>query len=158
MRLLHTRTGLFHWEEDPENVKYAILSHVWARGGEQSYQDLLKIQDEVRVQRAKGSSLSNDAVLTRLSSKIRHTCERARADGLELVWIDSEAGAGTGGRKWVGAPESIELNSAVFGACLAAHDAGQRGSQRQDGGVTYGRGAQLEPNKGQTNGGLQRSW
>ncbi|KAI0357628.1 hypothetical protein OH77DRAFT_1494927 [Trametes cingulata] len=40
MRLLHTATGEFVWIQDPRSVRYAILSHVWAPGGEQSYQHL----------------------------------------------------------------------------------------------------------------------
>lgn len=47
-RFLNTSTGEFEWHNHPESVIYAILSHVWRdteRGGEQSYQDVLQLQD-----------------------------------------------------------------------------------------------------------------
>ncbi|OJT12218.1 Vegetative incompatibility protein HET-E-1 [Trametes pubescens] len=47
-RFLNTSTGEFEWHNHPEKVIYAILSHVWrdtTHGGEQSYQDVLKLQD-----------------------------------------------------------------------------------------------------------------
>lgn len=47
-RFLNTSTGEFEWHNHPERVIYAILSHVWRDtelGGEQSYQDVLKLQD-----------------------------------------------------------------------------------------------------------------
>ncbi|TBU58540.1 hypothetical protein BD310DRAFT_926827 [Dichomitus squalens] len=44
MRLLDIDTGLFVWVGDPRTASYAILSHVWDREGEQTYQDLLRLQ------------------------------------------------------------------------------------------------------------------
>ena len=44
MKLLGTETGLFVWINAPRTASYAILSHVWDREGEQTYQDLLRIQ------------------------------------------------------------------------------------------------------------------
>ena len=90
MRLLHTLTGIFRWEEDPETVEYAILSHVWAKDGEESYQDLLRLQDETRLERAYSTEpLPDDIILKRVSNKIRCACERARADGINFIWADS---------------------------------------------------------------------
>ncbi|KAI1786210.1 hypothetical protein LXA43DRAFT_1185299 [Ganoderma leucocontextum] len=43
MRLLDVETGQFV-ERDPENTVYAILSHTWSFEGEQTYQELRKIQ------------------------------------------------------------------------------------------------------------------
>ena len=43
MRFLNTRTGTFV-ELVPEQTGYAILSHTWDEGGEQSYQELSSIQ------------------------------------------------------------------------------------------------------------------
>ena len=46
MRLLDTYTGKFV-EKDPRNedFKYAILSHTWDTDGEQTYQELKRIQE-----------------------------------------------------------------------------------------------------------------
>lgn len=49
-RFLNTWTGEFEWHPDPNKVTYAILSHVWRepeKGGEQSYNDVRRIQKEV---------------------------------------------------------------------------------------------------------------
>lgn len=51
-RFLNTRTGDFEWHPDPKAVTYAVLSHVWRDpkdGGEQSYQDVLKVQASVVI-------------------------------------------------------------------------------------------------------------
>ncbi|KAH9846496.1 heterokaryon incompatibility protein-domain-containing protein [Lenzites betulinus] len=49
-RFLNTWTGRFEWSNRPDTVRYAILSHTWRSpedGGEQSYEDILKLQAEV---------------------------------------------------------------------------------------------------------------
>ncbi|KAM5545997.1 hypothetical protein V8D89_000123 [Ganoderma adspersum] len=46
MRVLETSTGEFV-EIDPMKVEYAILSHTWSRTGEQSYQDVVRLQDSL---------------------------------------------------------------------------------------------------------------
>ncbi|KAI0364780.1 hypothetical protein BV20DRAFT_982971 [Pilatotrama ljubarskyi] len=51
MRLLNTFSGCFTWTNDPRKVRYAILSHTWSRDGEQSYQDILKLQESARWRR-----------------------------------------------------------------------------------------------------------
>ena len=43
MRFLDTRTCAFV-DRDPRKAKFAILSHTWDEGGEQSYKELKKIQ------------------------------------------------------------------------------------------------------------------
>ena len=43
MRLLDTETGQFV-ERDPKRTRYAILSHTWDTKGEQTYEELKKIQ------------------------------------------------------------------------------------------------------------------
>ncbi|KAI0775128.1 HET-domain-containing protein [Trametes elegans] len=85
MRLLDTRTGRFLWVDDPTAVRYAILSHTWSPEGEQSYQDVLKIQESHDETWDDDSALSDPA----LSPKIRGACAIALADGYDLVWIDS---------------------------------------------------------------------
>lgn len=91
MRLLKTRTGEFEWIENPEQLCYAILSHVWSTdgSGEQTYTDLCRIQEQVRDARAKDPSISADEVLRRASSKIRNACAFALAEGIEHIWIDT---------------------------------------------------------------------
>ncbi|RPD55477.1 HET-domain-containing protein [Lentinus tigrinus ALCF2SS1-7] len=84
MRLLNTRTGRFRWVDGPAEVKYAVLSHVWSRGEEQSYQDLLRIQCN-----ADGQDSSNEgSILLAASPKIRNACAHALADGIEYIWMD----------------------------------------------------------------------
>ena len=91
MRVLDTRTGLFRWVEDPKKTPYAILSHVWFRppGGEKSFQDVLRVQEEVRADREKDPTLPEDEVLRRLPPKIRDSCAQALKDGFDIIWIDS---------------------------------------------------------------------
>ena len=38
MWLIDTDTIRHHWVNDPAQVRYAILSHVWDRNGEQTFQ------------------------------------------------------------------------------------------------------------------------
>ncbi|KAI0787363.1 hypothetical protein C8Q74DRAFT_1251234 [Fomes fomentarius] len=89
MRLLKTRTGEFEWTENPEQLCYAILSHVWSTdgSGEQTYADLCRIQEQVRDARAKDPSIPADEVLRRASPKIRNACAFALAEGIEHIWI-----------------------------------------------------------------------
>ncbi|PIL35286.1 hypothetical protein GSI_02011 [Ganoderma sinense ZZ0214-1] len=82
----------FVWVNNPEQERYAILSHVWSRdpdAPEQTYHDILKIQDEVRVARAADPTIPVDEVLRRASPKIRNACRYALSDGLSLIWIDA---------------------------------------------------------------------
>ena len=51
MRLIDTTTGNFRSINSPLDVPYAILSHTWFPDGEQSYQDILAIQESFREQR-----------------------------------------------------------------------------------------------------------
>ena len=38
MWLIDTKTIQHHWVNDPEQVRYAILSHVWDVDGEETFQ------------------------------------------------------------------------------------------------------------------------
>ena len=89
MRLLDTRTGDFLWVSDPSVIQFAILSHVWSTQGEQSYQDLLRIQDDVRTERTLNPELPLDTILQRASAKIRDACAYALANGFDFLWLDS---------------------------------------------------------------------
>ncbi|EJF65597.1 HET-domain-containing protein [Dichomitus squalens LYAD-421 SS1] len=75
MRLLDTSTLQFKWFDDPHEVRYAILSHVWAKDGEQTLQKRLDQED----------SEFNKI----LSPKIRKACEVARQHEFQYIWIDS---------------------------------------------------------------------
>jgi hypothetical protein len=86
MRLLNTRTGQFVWTNSSRDVNYAILSHVWDKGGEQSLQDVQKIM-QAACETSDGSVTV--ASILQLSEKLRKCCEVALADDFELVWIDS---------------------------------------------------------------------
>ena len=45
MRLLNTRTGKFEeFQNNSEIPRYAILSHTWSKEGEQTYEDVRRVQ------------------------------------------------------------------------------------------------------------------
>ncbi|KAI0768737.1 hypothetical protein BD413DRAFT_437200, partial [Trametes elegans] len=92
MRLLDTRTGEFVLINNPEEVEYAILSHVWSRAvREQFYQDLADIQKEAQRWRESYPKWAPqpDAVLEVASGKVREACRYARCEGFHYPWIDS---------------------------------------------------------------------
>ncbi|KAI1792682.1 heterokaryon incompatibility protein-domain-containing protein, partial [Ganoderma leucocontextum] len=72
MRLLDAVTGQFVEVTDSGAVEYAIFSHTWDPKGEQSYQELRRIQDAYRPE----------------SEKVRRACAVARAHGHRLLWLD----------------------------------------------------------------------
>lgn len=87
MRLLNTRTLAFEWFDDPLQVDYAILSHVWSKTqGEQSYLDVLDILENASATSSRGSDTE---MPLQISEKIRRCCACALADGYQYVWIDS---------------------------------------------------------------------
>lgn len=103
-RFLNVWTGAFEWHADPSEVRYAILSHTWVlpeQGGEQSYDDVCKLQATIRKGRGNPRpSISNIAHLEydpygtifahpELSDKIKGICKVARDAGFRLIWIDS---------------------------------------------------------------------
>lgn len=108
MRLLDTRTGEFRWVDNPEEVQYAILSHTWSPEGEQTYADLLTLQAEVCAAREhlsdSNTPLPENEVLLRASPKIRCVCERALAEGYDLIWVDSGC---------IDKTNSVELSEAI---------------------------------------------
>ncbi|KAI0364803.1 HET-domain-containing protein, partial [Pilatotrama ljubarskyi] len=73
MRLLNTFTGRFELHDDPTKVRYAILSHTWSKDGEQSYQDVLALQEAAQAREA----------IT------RGACKIARQHGYRFIWIDA---------------------------------------------------------------------
>ncbi|KAI0359784.1 HET-domain-containing protein [Trametes cingulata] len=92
MRLLDTHTGFFVWVNDPAEVRYAILSHTWSPDGEQSYQDLLRIQEAHPQEESQSSDTDTGISILEdpaVSYKVKGACATARADGYGLLWIDS---------------------------------------------------------------------
>ena len=110
MRFLDTTTGRFI-DGDPRHAEYgyyAILSHTWDRNGEQSFQDLNKIQERYTQTDSPADGKLSYCFYCRfsaqsnhiapefsiwddpdLSPKIRDACKVARANGFNLIWIDS---------------------------------------------------------------------
>ncbi|KAI0649835.1 heterokaryon incompatibility protein-domain-containing protein [Trametes meyenii] len=117
-RFLNTRTGEFEEKPISEDIRYAILSHRWRSGGEQSYEDVLEIQKEAKFRRAVSQSLSEESISSpshggsaysmqsgsqfsltiedtifwdesNLDDKVRQFCKVARDEGFSLAWIDS---------------------------------------------------------------------
>ncbi|KAM5545091.1 hypothetical protein V8D89_001202 [Ganoderma adspersum] len=102
MRLLDTETGQFV-EKYPEKDRtvYATLSHTWDAKGEQTYQELKKIQGRYNLMSRipipqtcpveLPSKLLRHAIWhdCKLSPKVRHACRVARENGYRYIWIDS---------------------------------------------------------------------
>ncbi|KAJ8489198.1 hypothetical protein ONZ51_g3071 [Trametes cubensis] len=80
MFFLRTEDGTLHRFADPRSLpkgeRYAILSHVWAKGGEQTFQELEAL-------------ISSGAGLAQASKKVREFCRFAKGEGYRWVWIDS---------------------------------------------------------------------
>ncbi|RPD57856.1 HET-domain-containing protein [Lentinus tigrinus ALCF2SS1-7] len=79
MWLLSTDRAELHYISSPEDVDYAILSHVWDKE-EQTFQD---VQNIARRCTKKGKNPRD-----LMSSKIRRCCELAERHGYKWVWID----------------------------------------------------------------------
>ncbi|KAH9888953.1 heterokaryon incompatibility protein-domain-containing protein [Cubamyces lactineus] len=80
MFFLRTEDGTLHRFADsralPKGEHYAILSHVWAKTGEQTFQELEAL-------------IMSGAGLAKASMKIREFCRFAKGEGYRWVWIDS---------------------------------------------------------------------
>ncbi|KAI0779269.1 heterokaryon incompatibility protein-domain-containing protein [Fomes fomentarius] len=84
MRLLQINTGLFHYVDDPRQVRYVILSHVWGHEKqEQSFQEARAIQE------SSTQNLPHETCLARLSQKVQRFCAVARRDGYDYGWVDT---------------------------------------------------------------------
>lgn len=113
MWLLNTSTYQIVFVQHPSEAHYAVLSHVWAPEGEQTFQVSIEIpvmifakpvspaqpQDVYGIHTSARSSFPDtlqdtdprllDAIRARLSSKIRRCCDYARARGCAYLWIDT---------------------------------------------------------------------
>ncbi|OJT11406.1 Vegetative incompatibility protein HET-E-1 [Trametes pubescens] len=89
-RFLETSTGEFVWIDDPSKVHYAILSHVWDHPGEQTYHDVIQLQEIVSAH-ASTSESSGSTLLSHpaLSLKTKGLCEVARKAGYKYAWTDA---------------------------------------------------------------------
>ncbi|KAI0819539.1 heterokaryon incompatibility protein-domain-containing protein, partial [Trametes gibbosa] len=84
MRLIDTHTGLFHWVDNPSDVQYAILSHVWVPGEELTYEGLLKIHSAAR-----SFPHPRRYIFDAVPAKVRELCVFADRHGILYVWIDT---------------------------------------------------------------------
>ncbi|KAI0763563.1 heterokaryon incompatibility protein-domain-containing protein [Trametes elegans] len=84
MWLLSTDSAELHWFAGPESVAseggYAILSHVWVGGEEQTLQEVKAL-----VAQCQPGQSPRDLV----SSKIKECCQLAERHGFKWVWIDT---------------------------------------------------------------------
>ena len=88
MRLIDTRTGLFHWVDRPTEVPYAILSHVWNGDRELSFHALSRAHAEAF--RSPDTLESNpNMIFDRIPGKVRDFCVFAREQGYAYVWVDT---------------------------------------------------------------------
>lgn len=94
MWLLDTTTGKLHYIADPSRENYAILSHVWITGKEQSFQQLQALHVVtareawgVRLGRLAGRAAPSP--LAKASEKIRECCAFAKARGYRWLWVDT---------------------------------------------------------------------
>lgn len=84
MRLINTRTGLFVWVNDPSDVQYAILSHVWVPDEELSYEGLLAIHSAAR-----NHPNPQQYILDTVPAKVREFCAFAQRHGIQFGWLDT---------------------------------------------------------------------
>ncbi|KAL1948200.1 hypothetical protein VTO73DRAFT_12275 [Trametes versicolor] len=123
-RFLNTWTGEFEWHPDPRYVTYAILSHVWrgpGDGGEQSYDDIRKIQAAVKEDRREEppSHLAKNPISKILASKI--------FTGWTLRPIPHTITTPSHEREEAGTIfSSPELSDKIKGFCKVAREAGFR--------------------------------
>ncbi|KAH9892853.1 heterokaryon incompatibility protein-domain-containing protein [Cubamyces lactineus] len=94
MWLLDTSNGKLCYIADPAQENYAILSHVWITGKEQSFQDLQRLHElsttealHDRANRLAGRAPRS--VFYKASEKIRECCAFARARGYRWLWVDT---------------------------------------------------------------------
>ncbi|KAI0649791.1 hypothetical protein C8Q79DRAFT_348319 [Trametes meyenii] len=95
MRLLNTRSGAFLWVDQVADVSYAIISHVAVEGSDQSYQDILRIQNSAALaypeDRTAQRYPQNNTVLSDagVSPTIRRACQLADNAGYEYLWMSA---------------------------------------------------------------------
>ncbi|KAI0741538.1 heterokaryon incompatibility protein-domain-containing protein, partial [Daedaleopsis nitida] len=88
MWFLNTETCELEWANDAKSKAFAILSHVWNQGGEQSFADIQNLQKSIvaRTGRVAGHDRS---IWYKTTDKIRNFCAFARKHGHQRVWVDT---------------------------------------------------------------------
>ena len=83
MWLLSTDRAELHFFATPESVTggYAILSHTWGHGNEQSFQEIQALRERCAVSGENPRDLA--------SPKIRECCILAERHGYQWLWVDS---------------------------------------------------------------------
>ncbi|OJT01782.1 Vegetative incompatibility protein HET-E-1 [Trametes pubescens] len=93
MWLLNTSTYQIVFAEDPSQVRYAILSHVWSSTGEQTFQHIQTIHTSARSSFPYTCEDTDprllDVIRSQLSTKITSCCDYARSQGHPNLWIDA---------------------------------------------------------------------
>ena len=113
MWLLSTDRAELHFFVSPEDVpdSYGALSHVWDKAGEQTFQDVRRIQNTC----AKDGTNPRDFVC----EKIRRCCELAERHGYKWVWIDTCCIDKTSSAELSEAINSMYRYYALAGICYA---------------------------------------
>ncbi|OJT09108.1 Vegetative incompatibility protein HET-E-1 [Trametes pubescens] len=84
MRVIDTRTGLFVWVNNPHDIQYAVLSHVWGPDEELSYEGLLAIHCAAR-----DSPNPRWYIFDAVPAKVKEFCAFAQRQGFHFAWIDT---------------------------------------------------------------------
>ncbi|KAI0769311.1 HET-domain-containing protein [Trametes elegans] len=141
MWLLETSTGKLHYFPDPSRVNYAILSHVWIPGKEQTFQDLqalhtLSAKERWTHRLDRVARRPRPTALAGASEKIRECCAFARARDYSWLWVDTCCIDKTSSAELSEAINSMYQWYAQAGVCYAflhdvdgAHDPRALGSQ-----------------------------
>ncbi|KAI0364783.1 hypothetical protein BV20DRAFT_1056940 [Pilatotrama ljubarskyi] len=124
MRLLDTFTGRFQRINDPMEVRYAILSHTWSE--EQSYQDILKLQESTIWRRGTWLLHKSAAELKKRSKSTTPTpASRAVRDNRPVP--ESLESVPGGKRRYVSSFFTAPaLSAKIKGACKVAREHGYR--------------------------------
>lgn len=103
MRLIDTRTGLFVWVDNPHDIQYAVLSHVWGPDEELSYEGLLTIH-----RAAHNSADPRRYIFDAVPTKVKEFCAFAQLPGFHFAWIDTCC---------IDKTSSAELSEAINSMC-----------------------------------------
>ncbi|KAI9067530.1 HET-domain-containing protein [Trametes sanguinea] len=90
MRLIHTKTGRFHTIDDPRSVRYAILSHVWAKENDKFFPE--PTLHDIRAMQAAHDAEPPESripIIARLPEKVRRFCQTAAQYQFDFAWGDS---------------------------------------------------------------------
>ena len=91
MWFLDTRTAELHLFESPESVPggYAVLSHVWDKEQEQTFQEIRGLQTKNDTPTRWTTRSDSGGISHRVAHKIREFCKIAKAYGYQWAWADT---------------------------------------------------------------------